>query len=372
MWLRFFIFLLTIFISANAFAQENSFKNIDEYMAKIPAESTGSIKSIVNYILAKKTSETEKVRAVFDFVASNIGYDMNAADIVIKSNYSAPNIVAAQIPEAVLKNKLAICQGYAALFQAICDSLRIPCFSVMGLAYQSDNSPVFNHAWNVVQLNNQWKFIDATWGAGGVDPTSKAYKKSFNPEYFFASPEEMIQRHYPIFPYWQLSNHLVTFEDFLNKKSFTENADSIDFRDSLKIFLRMDSIQQLYYLAQTVDDFNKKNNAVVSTLNMRFYKAHLYNHYNRLFNKSVLARNESIQVINKNIAGKPLQLVDKQKVSPYMKKLLQDDNTSIELLKKSFPILPEKKEQLKRLEKNAIDNLNWLKNLANKLHIVLE
>ena len=51
----------------------------------------------------------------------------------------------------------AVCEGYAKAMQILLSKAGIPCFTVRG---ESDG---VSHMWNVVELNNEWYHLDATW-----------------------------------------------------------------------------------------------------------------------------------------------------------------------------------------------------------------
>lgn len=52
---------------------------------------------------------------------------------------------------------LAVCSGYAEMFRLMCECANIPCSYVRGTAEDS------LHAWNAVQLDGRWYYIDVTW-----------------------------------------------------------------------------------------------------------------------------------------------------------------------------------------------------------------
>ena len=56
--------------------------------------------------------------------------------------------------------KQAVCAGYAGAVQYLLERLNVPCIYVEGDAANSDQG----HAWNIVQLNGQYYYVDATNG----------------------------------------------------------------------------------------------------------------------------------------------------------------------------------------------------------------
>ena len=62
---------------------------------------------------------------------------------------------------ALVKNK-CVCEGYAKAFKYLVDNMNIPCVMVIGKATNS-NGTTENHAWNYVQINQNWYAVDCTW-----------------------------------------------------------------------------------------------------------------------------------------------------------------------------------------------------------------
>ena len=101
-----------------------------------------------------KTTDEQKVKAIYDYITANIAYDNKLA--ASASTDYLPDI------DRTLKTKKDICYGYSALFAAMLRSLDIPTKLVMG---DSDYVDVY-HAWNEVYLNGKWVTIDTTVDAG--------------------------------------------------------------------------------------------------------------------------------------------------------------------------------------------------------------
>ena len=116
-----------------------------------------------NELIKGKKTDAEKVKAIYDFVVSNIAYD----------NELAKNVTTDYIPniDNTLKNKKDICYGYATLFAAMLRNADIPTKLVMGkTTYVTEY-----HAWNEVYLDGKWVVIDTT-----VDAAYKKANKAVN------------------------------------------------------------------------------------------------------------------------------------------------------------------------------------------------
>ena len=91
-----------------------------------------------------------KLKYVHDYLVDNISYEK---EIESHNNY---NIY------GTLINKKAVCEGYAKTFKYIIDDFKIPCVVTFGQA-QNSSGQTEDHAWNYVQINNNWYAIDVTW-----------------------------------------------------------------------------------------------------------------------------------------------------------------------------------------------------------------
>ncbi len=68
-------------------------------------------------------------------------------------------------PYGFLVGRKGICLGYASTFQLFMDMLDIPCITVLGHSWNGERE----HAWNMVQLDEDWYCVDVTWD----DPVSE-------------------------------------------------------------------------------------------------------------------------------------------------------------------------------------------------------
>lgn len=116
-------------------------------------------------ICAGCTSEMEKLKAIYNFMVSEISYDYDKASTVT-SGY-LPNV------DNVLKSKKGICFDYSALMASMLRAQNIPTKLVVGSA----GAYAQNHAWNEVYLSETgwitlkiqntstgWKLLDPTFG----------------------------------------------------------------------------------------------------------------------------------------------------------------------------------------------------------------
>lgn len=89
--------------------------------------------------------DIDAIRAAHDYLVLNTSYDtVAAASKASTSSHSA---------EGLLLNNLAVCSGYASAFQLLMFFADIDCEYVV----------TDIHAWNLVQLDDEWYHIDVTW-----------------------------------------------------------------------------------------------------------------------------------------------------------------------------------------------------------------
>lgn len=104
-------------------------------------------------ILASLTydgSDYGKALAIAKWITDNVKYsydyeEREAAGDDVRSVYAA------------LKNREVVCEGYARLFDHMCKLSGLRTIYVRGDTY---NGP---HAWNMIQISNNWYYVDVTW-----------------------------------------------------------------------------------------------------------------------------------------------------------------------------------------------------------------
>lgn len=128
----------------------------------IPSEwKNNKIKAKALEITKNCKTEEEKITAIYNWVCTNIQYWI----------FKDPKILdKINNPIGCFENRKAQCSGYAELFTVICYYNKIPSMVVDG-AYLSphfndvrpnNKTPEVPHAWNLVYVNQEWKYLDCT------------------------------------------------------------------------------------------------------------------------------------------------------------------------------------------------------------------
>lgn len=207
------LLLITVFLVADLmYAQDYS--RVDNRVKAYPT-SFASPEKLAETINKDFASETDKVRAIFTWIATNVKYDLAAYNTIrngsggIAYSYSSEKEKQQKelefrldLAKRTLKTKKGVCQHYSALFHTLCDLTGIKCMDVPGTSKTSlvhiGKLPVSSdHIWNVVRIADKWQFIDVTWASGSVDGKTGKFVSRFNDGYFFTTPEVFFLNHFP-------------------------------------------------------------------------------------------------------------------------------------------------------------------------------
>ncbi len=194
-------------------------REIHPAIARLPANMDKNISTVAHYIAQQESNPYGRVKAIYDYVATRIAYD-------------APALAMGQYPpqdaQTVFKTRKAVCAGYSRLFMALAHEMGILAVYVTGDArdLQGMTAPGTGHAWNAVQIEDQWYLLDTTWGSGLVG--NDGFVRRYNPDYLFTPPEVFGVDHFPTESKWQLKNKPISRETFerqpLLRASFFERG----------------------------------------------------------------------------------------------------------------------------------------------------
>lgn len=108
------------------------------------------VNNFVNSIDTNKLSDYEIMKKIHDFICNRTTYDYDA----IESPYNCTYAFTAY--GALVKGR-SVCQGYAVAFYRICKELGYK------VRFVSSDPNEGCHAWNIVQIDNKYYFVDCTW-----------------------------------------------------------------------------------------------------------------------------------------------------------------------------------------------------------------
>jgi len=138
--------------------------------------------------IPEEATEYEKIKFVYEYLINTVDYQMDAPDN--QNIYSA------------LVNHASVCAGYARSTQYLLEKAGIFCAYVTGTAADGDGN-LENHAWNLVQCNGNYYFVDTTWGdpvfsqEAGMSSQEEAplQKRAMPYDYLCCSGRELFKTH---------------------------------------------------------------------------------------------------------------------------------------------------------------------------------
>lgn len=130
-------------------------KTLDQCAAAIN-ESFRLGGEILSNIVTDDMTDPEVIQAVYKYIVENVAYDFRYYSD--RDNMPYESMVAL----GALRDKLAICGGYAQAFQTLLDMAGIKNYTVSGMS----NSE--NHMWNYVVLDGTGYYCDPTADRGGM------------------------------------------------------------------------------------------------------------------------------------------------------------------------------------------------------------
>ena len=252
--LTFILMLLPFLLWAQQEEKEidKRLRKITQSSAKIPEQYTYSTYHLAHYLTTEAETNVEKVRSFYVWIANNVTYDM--------IGYNANNLPDYR-PRAVLHNRLAVCEGYARLFQELCSEAGVRSEIVRGFAkgYGYEKGQQFgvsNHAWNVVYLDSTWQFIDVTWAARRWNDRETVFP--LNDAYFLPPAQIFIRDHLPEIPAWQLLTNPVSKVEFESPVILLDSGD-YNYSDTLELLLDKPQEDRTITYQLMARDFNSAN-----------------------------------------------------------------------------------------------------------------
>ena len=245
--------VLFFFISFLSFGQVNTgYSLVDAKMAVIPASSTTSTDAIAKYINSNFKTETDKIRAVFYWTASNISYDV-ANMFAVNFNETEQEKIA-----KTLRTRKGVCIHYAVVFNELSQKTGIQSYIIDGYTKQNGKVGDLAHAWTAAKIDKKWYVFDPTWGSGYVN--NGRFSKKINNYYFKAEPAKIIASHIPFDYLWQFSNYPITNGEFYEGKiQINKNKKFFDFEKEITKYNDLSEADQLFASAERIEKNGLKN-----------------------------------------------------------------------------------------------------------------
>ena len=128
--------------------------------------------------ISQSASEYDKVKYVYEYIINHTEYDLMAEE--------NQNIL------SVFLNDRSVCQGYAKAMQYLLYKLDVECTMVVGKVYTGEG-----HAWNLVNIDGAYYYVDVTWGDASyiIDGQAASTDMPINYDFLNVTTQELLQTH---------------------------------------------------------------------------------------------------------------------------------------------------------------------------------
>ncbi|MFI5141561.1 MAG: transglutaminase domain-containing protein [Bacteroidia bacterium] len=358
---KIYIFIYLLFFSCNVFsqAQKNKYTPIFVKVNSIPDSLTYSSEKIAKYINDNFSANTDKVRAIYYWIAAHISYDV---DNMFAIN---PQADKKELIKKTLATQKGICIDYAYLFEDLAIRCGMHCITISGFTKQSGFVDYIPHAWVTAKPDSVWVLYDPTWASGHI--TNQKFVKEINDFYFDIKPTELIKNHLPFDPLWQLLNYPITQAEFFSG-DFKEkkNKPYFNFKDSIIQYQNQTDIDRDISAIRRIENNGIKNTLTFDRLsNLKREVAYIQEKSTvNAYNAAAANYNDASVLFNQYINYKNNQF-SPQKPDAQIIKMI---DTTANLLNTSSNKLLE----IKTPVQNVTSNINSLQKLINELKARLD
>jgi hypothetical protein len=289
------VLLLGSFAGLNAQKRVGN-NSIARTMACIPDSLTRSTNGIADYINSRFSTERDKSRAIFIWIARNIEYCL---DSIFSYNYDD---TPSEVSERILKTRTGVCMQYAYLFHEIASKTGINSYVIQGYTQQHGHVDFLPHVWCAVYNNAAWYLVDPTWGSGYV--SNGKFVKQINNFYFMTQPKDMIRSHMPFDPLWQFLYFPVTNQEFFKRDYHIEtNRPFFNYWDTLNTYEHESELERTISSARRIEQNGVKNAFIAAKLRVLQGKIGDYRYQTEAenYNNAVEVFNDGINVLNRFI-----------------------------------------------------------------------
>lgn len=199
--------------TVHLFAQDFSKKDYSrcDSIGQFTKQKHRKVDELTDALVDSTMSQDEKARVIYAWIAYHIEYK--------NEKYGTD-------AEKILKRGFGVCEGYSALFDAMCTRAGVHTSFVTGYSKTKVTEigkkyAKADHAWNAIYLNNTWYFIDATWGSGSYNKKEEEFTQKFEPAFFLASSEFFNLTHLAEDSMWaKISQQKTTVTEFYQTPLF--------------------------------------------------------------------------------------------------------------------------------------------------------
>lgn len=147
------------------------------------------LEEIVSNVLTNDMNEEEKIKALSEYIVSNMEYDFDLLDIGEKSYERNMKGWGECLYYSVIEGK-GVCQGYTTYAQNL--------FNEAGI--RSNRITSINHTWNLVEIDNEYYSLDLTNVDGLINEQMSTSFDDYNLEKYYLAPIKDIDDYIMMLP----------------------------------------------------------------------------------------------------------------------------------------------------------------------------
>ncbi len=304
------IIVSSLAINSQETVTEKEKKNIQRQSRFIRKKFTKQPSILAAKLTKDLDDDASRVIAITYWITKNIKYDFSA---YISNTMNRHN------SREVLRRKIALCDEYANLFNDMCESVGIQSERINGYVHEFDffgGDTLYRaqHAWSIVNIDENWELMDLTWGSGHLEPKKqfvknlmwmlfeKPYKvewhyvHAYDPDWFYVRADKMITSHFPTLDFFQFLDNPFTIEKFNDFSSSGLSKPVVKTTPELKAYLSMGDMSKLDLEITHTQRINPNNNRLLGFNNYLIFKNFYLNKYDE-DEKEIVASDDEIKNI---------------------------------------------------------------------------
>ncbi len=325
------------------------YSKIINHINHTPTNVINSTEKLSAYLCTPFKTDTEKFASIYYWIAKNISYNHNLASKPLY--YESVD----EIIDHVMKKKDGVCQHYSELFAKLSRQAGLTAYVIGGYTRSNNRVDKLSHAWNIINVEGKWYFVDATWAASSVQLT---LKNKFPESFFMLTPEENIKNRMPFDPIWQALSHPLKYQEFDRGLVNDLKKGSYNFNDSIQKHVHIDQTQQYNALTRRIKENGIHNDLVRNeyALMKENYRMLLYNQDVEKYNLASTHYNKGMQAYNNYARLKNNKTVYLKKAKKELLAIVDSAITNLNKAHLLFNSINEGSEEMNSyLEKNEIN-----------------
>ena len=172
---------------------------------------------IVGDCITSDMSDEEKIMALWTALEESTEYDHEACDALEESDYESvpPEYADAYNAYGIICKKLGVCQSYALSYKLLLEEAGVDSVVLTGFA-----DLTLPHAWNAVQIDGSWYWMDVTNNYHNTGVEYLLYE---------ASSDDALQQKYVLDDLYDMNNNLGFVENHDNSRNYYYRNDMVAF-----------------------------------------------------------------------------------------------------------------------------------------------